>query len=462
MLYRSRFAKYYRRGDNVCLFHSLTMRILFGNTALLDIFRSFPLAGDQALSVRWPSEWNPSIEALQTEQLLLENPEKDLLVLKHLRNKCKDRHQRRLTQLCLLPSSGCNMACNYCYIEKDPSLSAHMMSEDRASRAVEYFFRYSHNSRFRDIVFYGGEPLLNFRAVFAAADRANSLARNAGEDSLFTLRIVTNGLLIDDFLARELARRQIEVILSIDGPEELHDQSRRSVQGEGTFVKVMRAFDLLRKHCLEPTVSLTVTKKVLEEWERVLSFLSEELQPRAVIFNPLLPAARPNTKCKYDDESLLARSLVRAYKRLRSHGIHEDRVGRRVTPFYSMQFRYKDCPATAGQIAITPDGNIGPCQGLMGNPAYFPLHIDKDFYRSPLEHSVFQEWFDRFPLNYDKCINCPAISICGGGCAISALRDSSSIWHIDQRVCRQVKPIHQWLTWDLFAETMKHVSISDI
>jgi uncharacterized protein len=96
---------------------------------------------------------------------------------------------------------------------------------------------------------------------------------------------------------------------------------------------------------------------------------------------------------------------------------------------------------------------------MLLDSAYFPLNVDSDFERSPLEHPLFQEWFERFPLKFDECIDCPAISICGGGCAVSALRDAGSIWRIDRRTCRQVKPIHEWLTWNIVEATIKQASI---
>ena len=31
MLHRSRFAHYYQKGDDICIFHSLSMDLIFGN-----------------------------------------------------------------------------------------------------------------------------------------------------------------------------------------------------------------------------------------------------------------------------------------------------------------------------------------------------------------------------------------------------------------------------------------------
>ena len=142
-------------------------------------------------------------------------------------------------------------------------------------------------------------------------------------------------------------------------------------------------------------------------------------------------------------------ALLRSHARFRIEGIHEDRVMRRVKAFTQRKFRFTDCPGVGQQIAVAPDGSMGPCQGLLGSHEYFPLHVERDIDRSPFEHPLFAEWTRRTPLNFPECLECPAIAVCGGGCPLAPLRDRGSIWEVDERVCEQVKPIHEWLVWQL-------------
>lgn len=112
-----------------------------------------------------------------------------------------------------------------------------------------------------------------------------------------------------------------------------------------------------------------------------------------------------------------------------------------------------------GQIVVTPNGRVGPCQVYLGvdDEKYFPLDIRRlaakgdqissaDIYSDPL----FGEWCQRFPLNMSQCADCSAISVCGGGCPYAAAVTGGSIWQIDERVCHQAKTIFEWMIWDTY------------
>jgi sulfatase maturation enzyme AslB (radical SAM superfamily) len=54
-------------------------------------------------------------------------------------------------------------------------------------------------------------------------------------------------------------------------------------------------------------------------------------------------------------------------------------------------------------------------------------------------------------LDDDVCIECPAITICGGGCAYdSYIANQGNFKKIDKRVCEYELNILDYLIWDLF------------
>ena len=57
------------------------------------------------------------------------------------------------------------------------------------------------------------------------------------------------------------------------------------------------------------------------------------------------------------------------------------------------------------------------------SPQYFPLSVLSDPWEDPFQNVPFKEWNGRFPLVFDECLECPAISICGGGCPLASPRD---------------------------------------
>ncbi|KAF1084792.1 hypothetical protein SPSYN_01962 [Sporotomaculum syntrophicum] len=114
-------------------------------------------------------------------------------------------------------------------------------------------------------------------------------------------------------------------------------------------------------------------------------------------------------------------------------------------------------------IVISPSGLIGPCQAFLGINEFFPYSVDQmhakleqinsDYLYN--ESDLFSEWRQRFPLNMKDCIDCYAISICGGGCPYAAYVNHSSIWEIDDRICHQAKQIFEWMIWDAYQNQLR-------
>ena len=471
---QSRFARYYQRGEDVCFFHSLTMDVLFGCDRLLEFFLSFPAADQEPETVQPTDDpEDDTIEAIDLfcqKGLLVENGERDEKLLDEYIAKGENQHRGQLSLMYLLPTSRCNLDCKYCFIGRELDAPSSLMTEETALQAVRYFFRHSPKASKRKIIFYGGEPLLNASVLLAAADEAirlTELGRQKAEARRqkdqasgkkhrgrrkpleLNLTLLTNGLLVTPELARELAARKISVSVSIDGPQDVHDQNRLTRDGEPTFERAVAALGILREAGLKPSISCTVTDASLEQWDRVQSLIIDDLKLHGLGFNILLPGPCGESSLRYSGRLDPTSALLQAYDRFRGLGIYEDRVMRRVKPFVNHRFHFKDCLGVGGQIAVAPDGSVGPCQGMLGNADYFPLNVFRDFETSPYENALFDEWTKRFPLKFEECLECPAIALCGGGCPIASLREEGTIWEIDRRICEQVKPIHEWLLWDL-------------
>lgn len=63
--------------------------------------------------------------------------------------------------------------------------------------------------------------------------------------------IQTNGTLLTDEWCEFFRENNFLVGISIDGPQEFHDEYRKNKMGQPSFVKVMRGINLLKKHGVE-------------------------------------------------------------------------------------------------------------------------------------------------------------------------------------------------------------------
>ena len=162
----------------------------------------------------------------------------------------------------------CNMRCEYCYyLEKDkmysgsdaedvsvrggstasPTSAGHFMSDE----LLEKFIReYINSQTTREVLFtwHGGETLLRPLSFY---QRVVELQRQYAGDHLIDNCIQTNATLINDAWCRFFKQNGWLVGVSIDGPQEFHDEFRRMKGGGPSWAKVMHGIQLLNRHGVE-------------------------------------------------------------------------------------------------------------------------------------------------------------------------------------------------------------------
>ena len=105
-----------------------------------------------------------------------------------------------LKTLILHLTDACNLNCRYCYhTEGDRDLrqgEKKVMDLDVACRAVDFLIDHAGELEEVVLVFFGGEPLLNFRVVPELVDYASQKAAEKGKRINFA--ITTNGTLLSE------------------------------------------------------------------------------------------------------------------------------------------------------------------------------------------------------------------------------------------------------------------------
>lgn len=158
-----------------------------------------------------------------------------------------------LTQLELVLTEGCNLGCAYCF-EKD-MLGYRRMPSEVARRAVDLLMLYSRDRQDLDIAHFGGEPTLSFRTVREVTEYAEQRAAVCGKRVHFNM--TTNGVLLNEEIARYCAAHDIRVLLSIDGGRIAHDRYRVDKRGQGTFDRAMQGLAILKRH--QPWIGIKMT-----------------------------------------------------------------------------------------------------------------------------------------------------------------------------------------------------------
>lgn len=147
--------------------------------------------------------------------------------------------------------ASCNLRCKYCYyLEKSHlyrNAPARVMSDELLERFVQEYIQAQTMSQVL-FTWHGGEPLMRPLSFYR---KAVALQERYAFGRQIDNTIQTNGTLLTDEWCEFFKEHNWLVGISIDGPQEFHDEYRRTASDKPSWQKVMRGIRLLRKHGVE-------------------------------------------------------------------------------------------------------------------------------------------------------------------------------------------------------------------
>ena len=145
----------------------------------------------------------------------------------------------------------CNMACTYCYYLEKKELYADDPKMVMSDSMLELYTKRYLEAQTMGIVnftWHGGEALMRPLSFYKRAMELQQ--KYAGGREIMNC-LQTNGTLLDDEWCRFMRDNNWLVGVSIDGPQEFHDEYRRNRGGRPSFLNVMKGIRLLQKHGVE-------------------------------------------------------------------------------------------------------------------------------------------------------------------------------------------------------------------
>jgi uncharacterized protein len=351
----------------------------------------------------------------------------------------------RMRLLILQPTPFCNIDCQYCYL---PTRSdRHQMPYEIVEASIRFVFDHQLPAPDFTVVWHGGEPLVLpvtwYRKAF---DRARSAAPSG---TLLRHAIQTNGVLIDDEWCRFVQEASIKLGVSLDGPERIHDARRKTRSGKGTFKRVMRGIDMLRRHRIPFHVICVVTDATLEAADELMDFLGKE-EIYNVGFNleeiegvnESSTLLRPGTENRY--RSFFARVIARADATFPPIVIREQQellaslqhpaFGRLARNSNNEPFAFMTVSSRGAVFTFSPE-LAGLTDPIYGNLAVGQLPGDTldDIY----SRASFQRMWVDVETGADMCrASCRYFDLCLGGAPSNKLAENGSFASAETRYCR--------------------------
>ncbi len=286
-------------------------------------------------------------------------------------------------------TDACNLKCVYCYAEERPVSKGRLLSFGQYHDLIDDLYAINQDML---ITFTGGEPLL--------CPYTLDLAKYCKEKGLKTF-LLTNGTLINDENAQEIAKLFDTVRISLDGASAgAHD----ALRGKGSFEKALNGVRLLEKYHNLPNIAMVVTRLNMRDIPEMASRYGSRLT-----FQPLYSVGR----AKVLDIGLTGEEYYHALKSSDNVGVNFSRTDSIAS------LRNNGCQRCAiadGELSISPQGDVYPCHMLHADEfCAGNVHLSSitDIYKNS---KVLVELRKRTVNDKQECRDCPLRLLCGGGC----------------------------------------------
>lgn len=420
------------RGDWIALYRPLNIALIFLHRKNIN---------------KLSSKGNLDQESLLANELI-----KDKFWIPKDSNIDDIEHQRLITAarsgvfrfICILPTTGCTLQCAYCH-QRPLKNRQRVMSEDEISKGLKVCSRLcSDISQPVDILLYGGEPLNAFSIVRRVLDLTHSGGGIFPQK--VRLSFTTSGVGMTPNQAEVLAKRNVFVILSIDGKPEINDRVRPALDGTSSFDHAQIAYQLLKRAGVRMGISVTIGKHNIGNLREQVQFLLETFDPHDIGLNAFLhwKGDHPNPYQINSHKSFQA--FVEAFLVTRDLGVYAEQPFRRLKPFVLRKPLLKDCSSPGERLVLAPGGVLGFCDSCYPEGRYFyPFDQFPD-----RTHPDYLTWQSLSSPEMPHCQICPVMTVCGGACRYDACKASGELDGVDPDRCSFERAFLRWMIWELF------------
>lgn len=351
----------------------------------------------------------------------------------------------RLESLYLEITDSCNLRCAHCFVEAGQP-KGDELTTDEIKRIID---DYSSAARGKLIVISGGEPLTREDCLGLLSHAVSRGLR---------VRLITNGTLIDQEVAKNLASLGIEIQVSLDGASA---ETNDKIRGSGSFQKIMRGIRSLLANGVSEKLFISVTPTKVNVWEiSEMIRLLIELGVSTLHISPLNRIGRATSCWKNLElstaEKVMFFDLLHQKSKEMGERIH---VSGDFCNIFSTKLQRILVPPNAGcragaDLTINSKGDIYPCNVFASIKEYCLGNIRENTFGQVYESETLKQLRGTFPLRLEKiekCRNCMWKYFCGGGCAARSLCFYGTIWKEDD-LCDVTQHLFKKLIFEIARE----------
>ena len=310
--------------------------------------------------------------------------------------------------LTIAPTLDCNMACPYCYEERQNVA----MNEEVRKNIISFIKNKVEKDKMEHITvcWYGSEPTLEMNTIVELSEQIVALcdANNIN----YSASIVTNGYLLNREMAETLKEKCMvnRVQITIDGLEQTHNSRRILRNGDKSFATIINNIDEI-KDILSINIRVNVDANNISQLEELSDFFLKEKGWKDNPMFYLAPVDVETENCKANKkECYTAAEFLSLY----NHSINKifTEGNKMVANWLYPKRMSVGCSSISNNYyVIAPDGYIYSCWNDIGNINKHTGQLTSD---GLINTKEYLKWLTiEMP---EKCKSCKLLPICQSGC----------------------------------------------
>ncbi|HEY6871858.1 MAG TPA: radical SAM protein [Geobacteraceae bacterium] len=383
----------------------------------------------------------------------------------------KARDEKRAMSLYLLLTQSCNLGCIYCLngaetYKKDGNL---MMKEEVAFRSIDRSLDSLGPDGKLEVVFFGGEPLLNWPLAKKAILYGEDALKERHRDKAIHYHITSNLTTLPKDLIAWARKYGITFLCDVDGPEAVHDACRPYKNGGASHARIVKNIERLTRAGLKVALRSTITAGNQDCMLEIAQH-HKEIGGTGSAFVPVNPVN--------SDEDILSEQLLpstaKVIKGLAK--VYKSKVWetKDLFPFnvYASHVHtgartVMGCGAPYGNTPVVDvNGDVYPCIYLVGIQRFYMGNILNESYP---DNGLLDRMMDALHVdNMPECKECAWRYICGGGCPVGKLTvfdnpaaSRKAVNYCTSIRCDYTKKVIELLLWDMAKDAAASVEKGD-
>ncbi len=338
-----------------------------------------------------------------------------------------DLNGKKTLALYMLVTQKCNLSCTYCLAGTKGYRQAKQMTKDVAFRTILQAASSMKSDGQLDVIFFGGEPLLNWSLVKDCLQYITDIVKIKFKDLKITFNMTSNMTVLPSDFVKTAKEYRMSVLVDVDGFENQHDSARRFIDGRPTYSKIVNNLKILSDSEVPFQMRATIFSENVSNLLEIV-----RLHKRLGAVSSGLPILIPINS---DDEIINSNLYpdLDVYSSGIAKVLHEeifDVLNFFPPNVYSQRIIKGNlvrngCGIVRGSVAVVDSaGEIYPCIYLVGKSEFSLGNIsDEDSFSQSTFESRFRNSY-KIMLDVDEmdgCSNCIERYLCGGGCPIQIL-----------------------------------------